>query len=96
MAINGYIKTCIRSNPTKWTHFGAMSASVGVTLLHDFKIFLFDGLYSVIWYIDIIKQLCICNDFNLLHVTQNIMTEVNVSATAGMSTTGPTVTFGMR
>ena len=24
-------------NPTKWTHFGSVSAIVGVTLLHNFK-----------------------------------------------------------
>ena len=26
-----------RSNPTKWTHLGAVSATVGVTLLHIIK-----------------------------------------------------------
>ena len=31
------IQLCIWSNPTKWTHFGAMSATVGVTLLYNFK-----------------------------------------------------------
>ena len=25
------------SKPTKWTHFGILSATVGVTLSHDFK-----------------------------------------------------------
>ena len=34
--------------PTKWTHLGAVSATVGVTLLHIIKIFLIDGLYFVI------------------------------------------------
>ena len=26
-----------QSNPTKWTHFGVMSATVGVILLHNIK-----------------------------------------------------------
>ena len=28
---------CIWSNPTKWTHLGAVAATVGVTLLHIIK-----------------------------------------------------------
>ena len=30
-----------------------------------------DGLYSVIWYTDIMQLLCIWNDFNLSHISQN-------------------------
>ena len=58
---NRYLKTMyIWSNPMKWTHFGVLSATVGVTLLHNFsKIFRADGLYSAIWYIDIMQQFCI-------------------------------------
>ena len=29
----------------KWTDFGVLSAKVGVTLLHDLKIFLVDGFF---------------------------------------------------
>ena len=49
----------------KWTHFGVLSATVGLTLLHYLKQDLIDGLYSVVWYVDIIQQLCISIDFFL-------------------------------
>ena len=45
----------IWSNPMKWTHLGAVSATVGVTLLHIIKNILIDGLYFVIRYIDIMQ-----------------------------------------
>ena len=61
---------------------GVLSATVGVTLLHHLPIFIIDGLYSVIWYVDIMQQLCIPKDFNLYH-DPSIMTKVNVSATVG-------------
>ena len=45
------------SNPTKWTHFKPVSATVGVTLLQHFKNISIGELYSVIWYIDIIYHI---------------------------------------
>ena len=37
MNISSFIAWRIQSNPMKWTHSGALSAKVGVRLLHDFK-----------------------------------------------------------
>ena len=51
----------------------------------NLKICLIDGLYSEIWYI---KTQCFVNKMTLIyHMYPRIMTEVNVSATVGMSAT---------
>ena len=43
--------------PTKFTHLWALSATVVSHYYIILKIFLIDGLYSVIWYVDIMQQL---------------------------------------
>ena len=45
--------------------WGPVRNSGGSHYFIIFKIFLIDGLYSVIWYIDIMQELCITKDFNL-------------------------------
>ena len=58
---------------------------MGVRLLHDLiQIFLIDGLYSVIWYIDIMQQLTL---IYYIYPRVRTSTEVNVTATVGMSAT---------
>ena len=53
-----------------------------------FKIFAIDALYSVIWHVDIMQQICISKDINF-NIYIRIMTKVNLSATVGeMSATG--------
>ena len=42
------------SNPTKWTHLGSCLQQWSSYYQTIFKIFIIDGLYSVILYIDIV------------------------------------------
>ena len=74
------------SNPTKWTHLGFCPQQWGSHYYIILKLFIIDGLYSVIWYVDIMQQLCIPNTL-IYNIYPSVITKVNVSATVGMSAT---------
>ena len=57
---------------TKLTHVGgSCQQQWGSHYYMILRIFLIDGLYSVIWYVDIMQQLCTSKYCNLLHISQN-------------------------
>ena len=60
-----YIYIYIGQIPRNGLTLGSCPQQVGSHYYIILKIFLIDGLYSVIWYVDIMHKLCMSKDFNL-------------------------------
>ena len=65
-----FTHVCIVQITRKGLTFGPCPRQWGANYYIILRIFLIDGLYSVIWHLDIMQLLSISNDVDLSHISQ--------------------------